>query len=358
MIVRLLAGALLGVFGVQAASVERELASSTARFDQIIIPAVEAALRQPGTNLGGNIAWGQGYQFAALVEMFDVTRDPKYAELAVKLGDWIGEARDNRHNLRDEVRDRVLPGWSSTGYSEGKRYVWAVHTGVIVAPMAQFAAVVRSDAGLEARWGKAADRLLRVAEEAVAIHDTEYRPGPAPDEGYVYCPYLKKPLPLNMQNALAAAWLAIDDATKTPKHRPQVERLARFMKNRLRPMGDGSYTWAYWPPLEGQQTSSEDISHAAWNVDFMVRCFEHELVFDRADLARLERTLSVRVLLADDRICDTVGGEGKCNTYRSAVLRWARLARHFPAVRERLQQMSRLPSLPATHRPCRLDLPA
>ena len=54
-----------------------------------------------------------------------------------------------------------------------------------------------------------------------------------------------------MQNALAAAWLAIDDATKTPKHRPQVQRLARFMKNRLRPMADGSYTWAYWPPLEG-----------------------------------------------------------------------------------------------------------
>jgi predicted neuraminidase len=339
----LLVSALLVGFGVQAASAERELASSTARFDQLIIPAVEAALCQPGTNLGGNIAWGQGYQFAALVEMFDVTRDPKYAELAVKLGDWIAEARDNRHNLRDEVRDRVLPGWSSTGYSEGKRYVWAVHTGVIVAPMAQFAAVVRSDPGLAARWGKAADRLLRVAEEAVAIHDTEYRQGPAPDEGYVYCPYLKKPLPLNMQNALAAAWLAIDDATKTPKHRPQVERLARFMKNRLRPMGDGSYTWAYWPPLEGPETSSEDISHAAWNADFMVRCFEHELVFDRADLARLERTLSVRVLLADDRICDTVGGEGKCNTYRSAVLRWARLARHFPAVRERLQQMSRLP---------------
>ena len=200
----LLVSALLVGFGVQAASAERELASSTARFDQLIIPAVEAALCQPGTNLGGNIAWGQGYQFAALVEMFDVTRDPKYAELAVKLGDWIAEARDNRHNLRDEVRDRVLPGWSSTGYSEGKRYVWAVHTGVIVAPMAQFAAVVRSDPGLAARWGKAADRLLRVAEEAVAIHDTEYRQGPAPDEGYVYCPYLKKPLPLNMQNALAA----------------------------------------------------------------------------------------------------------------------------------------------------------
>ena len=343
MIVCLLVSALLGAFGVQAASVEHELASPTVRFDQLIIPAVEAALRQPGTNLGGNIAWGQGYQFAALVEMFDVTRDPKYAELAVRLGDWIAEARDDRHNLRDEVRDRVLPGWSTTGYSEGKRYVWAVHTGVIVAPMARFAAVVRSVPGLAARWGKDADRLLRVAQEAVAIHDAEYRQGPAPDEAYVYCPYLKKPLPLNMQNALAAAWLAIDDATKTPKHRQQVERLARFMKNRLRPMADGSYTWAYWPPLEGPEASSEDISHAAWNADFMVRCFEHELVFDRADVARLERTLSVRVLLADDRICDTVCGEGKCNTYRSAVLRWARLARHFPAVRERLQQMSRRP---------------
>jgi len=315
------------------------------RFDQIIIPAVEKAIRQPATDQGGELAWGESYQLAALVEMLDATRDPKYAPLIVELSDWMAKSRDDRQGLRDEVRGRVVTAWSSTNYSKGTRYAWAVHTGMIAAPMARFAAVVRGDPKLAARWGNDADRLLKLAEDSVSTHDGEYRDGPGTEEGYVYCPYLKKHLPLNMQNALARAWLAIDDATKMPKHRERVARLARFLKNRLRPMDDGSYVWAYWPPLDGAAESFEDISHATINVDFMVLCFEHGIVFTREDLGRLEKTLVKRVLLADDRVSDTVGGGNKFNAHRHAVLRWGRLGRHIPAVRERLIQFSRLPDL-------------
>lgn len=341
----LFAGAMLAVCRVLAATAEEDRTSLRERFDQIIIPAVEKAVRQPVTDQGGEIAWGESYQLAALVEMLDATREPKYAELVVKLSDWIANSRDDRRGLRDEVRDQVVPAWGSTNYSKGTRYAWAVHTGMIVAPMARFAAVVRSDPALTARWGADADRMLKIAEEAVAVHQGEYREGPGADEGYVYSPYLKKHLPLNMQNALARAWLAIDDATRTPKHRERVTRLARFLKNRLRPMEDGSYVWAYWPPLEGATDSFEDISHATINVDFMVLCFEHDIVFTRDDLARLEKTLFKCVLLADDRVSDTVGGGDKFNKYSSAVLKWGRLGRHFPAVREHLSAFSRSPGL-------------
>ena len=118
-------------------------ALTRAHFDRLVIPAVESAVRQSGTNLGGNIAWSQAYQLAALVEMLEVTRDAKYVQLIVRLGTWIADARDDRHGFRDEVRDRALPAWSSTNYSKGQRYVWAVHTGVIATPMAQFAATIR-----------------------------------------------------------------------------------------------------------------------------------------------------------------------------------------------------------------------
>ena len=135
---------LLIAFGRElGAFADGECATPGERFDQLVIPAVEAAVRQSGTNLGGNIAWAQAYQLAALVEMFDTTGDPKYAQFIVTVSDWMAAARDDRHNFRDEVRDRELAAWSSTGYSKGKRYVWAVHTGVIVAPMARFAAIVR-----------------------------------------------------------------------------------------------------------------------------------------------------------------------------------------------------------------------
>ena len=277
--------------------------------------------------------------------MFGITRDPKYAPLIVKMSDWITKSRDDRQNLRDEFRGKVGTGWSSTNYSQGKRYAWAVHTGMIAAPMASFAAVVRGDPVLKKTWSNDADRLLRIAEEAVAVHDDDYRDGPAVDEGYLHSLYLKKHLPLNMQNALARAWLAIDDATQTPKHRERVTRLAQFLKHRLRPVEDGSYVWAYWPPPEGAATSFEDISHATINVDFMVQCHEHGIVFTRDDLARLEQTMLKRVLLANDRVSDTVGGGDKFNTHRHAVLRWGRLSRYFPEMRERLLQFSCLPDV-------------
>jgi len=314
-------------------------------FDRIILPVVEKAVLKPVTDQGGEIAWGESYQLAALVEMFAATRDVKYAPLIVKLSDWIAKSRDDRQKLRDELRDRVVNAWSSTNYTKGARFAWAVHTGMIVAPMARFAAVVRSDPKLQLRFGADADRLLKIAEDAVAVHDDEYREGPGVDEGYVHCPYLKKQLPLNMQNALARAWLAIDDAKPAPKYRQRVTRLAQFLKNRLRVMDDGAYVWAYWPPLDGAGDSFEDISHAAINVDFMALCSEHGIVFTRADLARLEKTFFQRVLIADDRISDTVGGGGKFNTYSSSVLRWGRLGRHFPTVRERLTAFSSLPSM-------------
>ncbi len=310
------------------------------RFETLVFPVVPAETARAGTNLGGNIAWGPAYQMAALVEMLNVTRDSKYAEQFVRLGDWVAAARDDRHALRDEVRGGSFPAWSTTGYSEGKRYIWAVHTGTIAAPLARFAAIVRHDPALQSRWQKEADRLLQVAEAAVAVHDAEYRDGPQADEGYVYCPYLKKPLPLNMQNALAQTWLAIDDANRTAKYSQQVKRLAQFTRNRLRPMEDGSYVWAYWPPLEGTDTSAEDISHAAGNLNFMLRCQEHGIVFQREDVARLEKTLLTRVLQTDGRIADTVNGAGEFNHYRSAVLRWGRLAKHSPKVREKLREFS------------------
>jgi hypothetical protein len=338
---RFLAVALFFSHSLLPAAARENQASLRGRFDQVIIPAVEKAVRQPATQEGGKIAWGESLHLMALVEMFGVTRDPKYAQLAVNLSDWIAKSRDDRQNLRDEFSDKVVPAWSSTKFSKGKRYTWAVHTGMIVAPMARFAVVVRNDPALEERWGNDADRLLKIAEEAVAVHDADYREGPGVDEGYLHSPYLEKHLPLNMQNALACAWLAIDDATKTPRHRERVIRLARYLKNRQRTMEDGACVWAYWPPLEGAVDTFEDISHAAINVDFMVLCAERGIVFTHDDLTCLEKTLLKRVLLADDRISDTVGGGEKFNKYPSAVLQWGRLGRHFPAVRERLTQFIR-----------------
>ena len=161
------------------------------RFDQIATPAIAATLRKAVPADGGQLAWGESYLLAALVEMFAVSHDPGHAASVVAIGDWLDRGRDDRNGRRDEIRQRVLPAWSSERYSKGQRYTWAVHTGMIAAPLARFAAIVRSDPTLRARWGTEADRLLRVAEEAVAPFDEDFRSGPGPDEGHLVCPYLR-----------------------------------------------------------------------------------------------------------------------------------------------------------------------
>lgn len=336
-----LAALLLLCHGGSTVDAQELPADARERFDRTILPAVEKLTRGPAIQEGGNLAWGPSYQLKALVVMTEATRDSKYAEAAVKMSDWIAKSRDDRQDLRDEFHDRVGPVWSSTAYSKGRRYAWAVHTGMIVEPMARFAAVVRGDPALKERWGQDADRLLQIAEEAVAAHDGDYREGPRVDEGYLHSPYLKKHLPLNMQNALGRAWLAIDDATGEPKHRERITRLARFMKNRLRLADDGAYVWSYWPPLEGDDESFEDVSHASINADFMALCHERDIVFTSEDMARLEKTFLNRVLLADNRVNNTLGGGDQFDRHRSAVWNWARLGRRFPAIRERLIQFDR-----------------
>ena len=310
---------------------------STREFDTLVAPAVERALRKAVTTEGGLLAWGDSYLLAALAEMLETGRDPRHATQFVALADHALMSRDDRQNLRDEVRGRVMPAWGSTRYSKGRRFAWAVHAGMLAAPMAGFAATVGRDPALKARFGADAGRLLRAAEESVAAFADEYREGPGLGEGHMVCPYLGKHLPLNMQNALARAWIAIDEATGRPDHRERIERLARFMKNRMRAGPEGTLVWGYWPPLGGEDKAFEDISHASINVDFMVLCHERGLVFDRGDLAAVENTLLRLVLLADGRVGDRAGPNVKFNTYADAVLRWGRLGRHRPAVQARLE---------------------
>lgn len=324
--------------GLALAALSAAAESQRAReFDALAAPAVQQALRKPVTTEGGSLAWGESYLLAALAEMLSVGGDPRHAAQFVALADHVLESRDDRQNLRDEVRGRVMPAWGSTKYSKDRRFAWAVHTGMLAAPLAHFAAIVGREAKLKATFGADAARLLRAAEESVAAFADEYREGPGAGEAHVVCPYLGKHLPLNMQNALARTWLAIDDATGRTDHRERIERLSRFMKNRMRAGPDSSLVWGYWPPLSGEDKTFEDISHASINVDFLVMCHERGIVFDRADLAAVEATLLRLVLLADDRVGDRAGPNVKFNSYADAVLRWGRLGRHQPAVQARLE---------------------
>jgi len=311
------------------------------RFDAWVTSRVDAAVARPANNDAGGIAWGLSYQLNALAQMLQATGDPKYADLFIRLGDHVLAARDDHRNLTDELRKRVVPAWSSTRYSKGRRNAWAVHTGMIAEPMAHFAVAVRADARLHQRFAGDADRFAGAAAESAAVHDDEYREGPGPDESYLFGLFLDKPLPLNQQNAPARVWIRLAQLTAEKQYTERAGRLARFMKNRLRVGADGACEWAYWPGLDGPGTAFEDVSHAAINADFLTLCYERRIVFQKADVDRVARTFLTRVMVAPTTVSDTLSGKGKTNTYAYAPFSWGRLARHSPEVRDRLLAYAR-----------------
>lgn len=303
-------------------------------------------------NLKGLVAWGSAYMLEALAEVVQSTHDPVYAEKFIRLASDVSAVRDDRHQRRDVFRDKILPAWGCIAYTEGKHYVWAVHTGMICAPMAQFAAVVKRDDALRARFGADADRILKIAAESMAVHDDQYREGPGTDEGYVYGETVTRHLPLNQMLAPGRAWLWLYQATGEVRYRRRVERLLRFALNRVRRPPDGTMIWCYWPPLEGPGEGLEDTSHASITADFLVQCVEHGLA-PREVLTALEQTFLNRVLLGPETVANYLEGQG-INAHRYAPCLWGRLARHHPIIRRKMIEHARLYAPVSTSNACLL----
>jgi hypothetical protein len=192
---------------------------------------------------------------------------------------------------------------------------------------ADFAALVKRTPALRKRYGAVADRFIARIAESVAAHDAEWRDGPGPGEGY-YTDSIVGPLPLNQQNALGIVLVDLYRATRDPAYRARATRLATYFRNRLRRTSDDAFDWAYNPGPDRTGTGSEDISHAAINVEFAIRCRDAHIVFNDFDMARFARTWSDHVRKAPGEWADTVGGTGGPNTHIPQALgRWLDLCR-------------------------------
>jgi len=320
-----------------AAPLALERAALEERFRTLNAVLLDSTLQSPISNDQGQLAWQVSLQLSALVEMLEATRDTSYAAQFVRLADAVAAARDDHHQRADMVRHHVLKGWGALKYSRNVRTLWAVHTGLIGAPLAQFAALVRREPAWTERYGPAAQRCLQTAREAMHTHDTDYQAGPGPEEGRVLA--FGQCLPFNQLAIVGRAWLFLDAASDPPPYGERLPRLARFLRRHLRSMPDSSLVWGYWVALGELPTDREDVSHGAFSADFIARCAESGIEFTDADRRALERTLLAHVLQLDGRVAATVGGDGPLSPPTAAILLWGRLARHAPRVRDALLRL-------------------
>lgn len=287
---------------------------------------------------GAGLAWGRSYALKAYVAMHRATGDVAYLRRLLQEGEAVAAIRDDRRKppLRDVIRDRVMPAWSTPRYTKGRRYVWAVHTGMITAPILEGLWLARDTAPPEGVFspGRRA-ALLKTVREAVDSHGGQWRSGPQEGEGYLFGTSLGKPLPLNMQNALGRSYVWLRRLTGKEEYGRRARALLTFLKNRLRRDGD-AYVWSYWPPLDGPGAGFEDISHGAINVDFACLGAGRGWVFEAKDIERLRRTLLGKVMAS--RIpTDTVGGTGTTGKYAGQIGRWLALAEGDAATWRRIR---------------------
>jgi len=271
------------------------------------------------------LAWGESYVLKSYVAMYEGTGKTSYLEELVRRGDRVLAFRDDRRKVQDVVRERVMPSWSTGKYSDGKRYAWIVHAGMITYPLARFAWLVKSRPELGKAFGAKAAAYEKDVIETVKAFDKYWKEGPGKGEGFYWGLVLGKALPLNQQNALGRTQVMLWLTTGQAVYKERAEKLARYFKNRMK-LTEDRYTWAYW-----DQGGAEDISHAAINVDFAYLCYRGRLVFEKEDMARLARTLQ-HCGRGKEGFALTVDGQGETN-YSMQAGRWGHLGFVSPEVR-------------------------
>ncbi len=286
-------------------------------------------------NTSANLAWGESYVMSALAAMFRASGHPMYLERLAEHVDALLLQRDDALGVSDY---RGVSGacWRNTSYQAGgEPYCYAVHTGMLVYPMLEYVAALRSAPRYEERvaadgetLGDKAARYLVAAQESVAFHDFEWN-----DAGYyVFAPdatflaYAGQDQPLNQSNAMGRVHVLLAELAPGGDDESKAVALASRMQSMISVGADGAYLWNYWGGAYAGD--GEDISHAAINVDFAALCAAHGLVFDEANVAGFATTFMERVYVNDGTFADWVGG-GSTNDlgYRPQVGRWLAVAR-------------------------------
>jgi len=280
------------------------------QFDAASLRAIEAfracdqAIGPDGfsKNPDSDWGWSQSRVMMAYQAMYEGSGDEAYLTRLLEQIDRVLAARGDRRGLNDEIRGKMMPGWITTGYTEGKRHAYLVHAGMITYPMARCVAVLKRNPQLAAKHAQAISKIIADVEETLRAYEEEWRKDPNADEGYYYCPVLKAGLPFNQQNALGRTLVAMYLATGKEDYRRRAEMLARYFKNRLK-LQDDRYVWDYWP----QRPGAEDTSHASINVDFAFQCYRAGIVFDETDMKRFAATL--RHITLPDGFSDFIDGK-------------------------------------------------
>lgn len=261
----------------------------------------------------------------------------------------------------------------------GKVVLHGHHTGRIVSPLAEFAALVKNDPALK-RFAPKARRCLTCAEAAIADMNGDWRE--AGDYGYFVfekgIPFWSDGVPeaLNVLASTGTAYLNLFDATKKPLYRQRAEKLARLIRRESISQPDGTFLYYYWwgvvhtgwtpeqnisvntPRYTGAK-HAEDTSHLQLSLRFISECRAHGIVFTGADMQRWASTFHKHLYRSGPdggTMADNVAGDRTkpAGTYDYSIAGSALLGSVDPTIADECRTLFEVKFTPITNRPVTL----
>lgn len=290
----------------------------------------------------GDLAWGVSYGMLALDVLYDATGDVAYLRRLAPLCEDVMARRDvdlaaqyGPARYTDFTRGRVLQAWGCSTYSQSKHLCWLVHAGMLLYPMAEYVRLVYAGREQTAPLRYRAKRLLPQIVTTVHEFDADWRDGPVAGQGY-YVLHDGVVAPHNMMNAMAGVLFVLHELTGKAVYLDRATKMAAFMKAKLTHVTSGDYyVWAYrTSPPEGPPATGEDISHASLNALLMYQAWQHHVVFDDTDMARLTRTVTVGLNLGAGQLAGVLGTRKPNDAFTPQAGRWGFLARFDPQVEQ------------------------
>ncbi len=298
-------------------------------------------------------------------------KSPRYVEAVVNHPDYVAD-RDFSRKLAEapsfllvvtDLRADAVPEQKTLRPVRdiplvAHRVGYQGYIGPIYSPMTRFASLVERDQSLQADFGQAAQRYISAAEESLATWESCWRNGPGEGEGYYLLIPKGEPFwcdgvgaPLNYLGAVGQVLLDLHDLTGKPAYRDKAHRIGRLFKNELELRDNGAYVWQYWwgsgkngwtkadalsdnTPAYSPAKYDEDMSHAAWEVEFAVQAYRRGIVFNEEDMGRLAATFTKNLWVPESNdLTDRVNGDrNQKGTHNIAGGGWLELCEFDPRI--------------------------
>ncbi len=321
--------------------------ATVARYDELFMGSnLDDALKTVSNDSGG-IAWGLSYRMMSLNDLYRVTGDVKYLRANLRCIQAVLAVTDDKIG-KQLFTGRIVAAWGCDKYAKRGRAVFAVHTGIITAPMFEFLLLVRDNVGFKAEIDDVFQTILKGAADALAVHDRQWRDGPEKGAGH----YIgmdqeddleNKPLPGNRLSAMGwALWRSWQISANT-MHRDRALAIGRYIKNRLYKSPDGAYYWAYSLTVDPvkekrarENVSGEDSSHAGLTMALPLALARDGKIFNRHDLRRVGKMVVNGIArLGGGILIGSVTGDPKANPgYVGHAVNWLSFAEAESGVRD------------------------